>query len=338
MAHTSQPSSPTLAFIGSTGATVRIDGETLVVQPLDAPMTTLPIGLLGGVVSVGAVEWTTASLLSLADRGIPVVFITSGGRVRAVTMAASISGIEKRLAQAALETDRVTCGPRAIALVRDIIATKISAMREILEQHHRTHLDVDLSIPTSQLTMLEDRVMLAPSVDIARGFEGAAVAQYFQCMPAILRGELTTDRRTRMPPGDEINAALSFGYALLVGEFTAAIIAAGLDPALGILHPPTAGRPSLALDLVEPFRHAIIDRLVLRMANRRELVGSDFEQKDGGFFLNETGRRTFLTHYADVMSSGIRTAAETKRPLRAHIVDQVERFVSAVTNVPVDAS
>lgn len=327
-----QPASHPIAFIASTGATVRFDSGTLIVQPLDAPITTLPIGLLGGVVVVGAVEWTTAALLALADRGLPVVFVTGGGRVRAVTMAPSMNGVEKRLAQAALESDRAVCGPRSIAIVREIIASKIAAMRGILAQHDRTHADVDLSHPMNQLAIFEDRVMQAPTIDIARGFEGAASAQYFQCMPAILRGELTTDRRSRRPPGDEINAALSFGYSLVVGELTAAILAAGLDPALGILHPPAEGRPSLALDLVEPFRHAIIDRLVLRMANRLELVASDFERRDGGFYLNDSGRRAFLTHYAEVMSSGVRTSAGTTRPLRAHLGDQVEQFSASVTN------
>ena len=326
------PTAPSIAFIGSTGATVRLDGETLIVQPLDQTATILPIGLIGGVVSVGAVEWTTGALLSLADRGIPVVFVSGGGRVRAVLMAPSMNGVEKRLAQAALEVDRAALGPRAVLLVREIIASKISAMRGILAQHHRSHNDVDLSLPMTQLEMLEDRVMQAATIDIARGFEGAASAQYFQCMPAILRGELTTDRRTRRPPGDEINAALSFGYALLVGEITAAILAIGLDPTLGILHPPMEARPSLALDLVEPLRHAIIDRLLLRMANRRELLPNDFERRDAGVYLNDSGRRVFLTAYAEIMGSGIRTSAGTTRPLRSLITDQVMQFASDVTN------
>jgi len=75
-----------------------------------------------------------------------------------------------------------------------------------------------------------------------------------------------------------MNAALSFGYTLLVNEVHAGILARGLEPTLGILHPPRGTRPSLALDLVEPLRHAIIDRLVLRASNRRELCASDFER------------------------------------------------------------
>jgi hypothetical protein len=57
----------------------------------------------------------------------------------------------------------------------------------------------------------------------------------------------------------------------------AVIVARGLEPCLGLLHPIAGNRPSLALDLIEPLRHAIIDRLVLRAANRRELVAADFE-------------------------------------------------------------
>ena len=52
---------------------------------------------------------------------------------------------------------------------------------------------------------------------------------------------------------------------------TALLEGAGLDPYLGFLHQVDYGRPSLALDLIEPFRHPVADRLVLKLVNLRVL-------------------------------------------------------------------
>jgi len=51
---------------------------------------------------------------------------------------------------------------------------------------------------------------------------------------------------------------------------------AGMDPYLGVLHAATYGRPSLVLDLMEEFRPVVVDALVLRLINRRQLTSTDF--------------------------------------------------------------
>ena len=58
---------------------------------------------------------------------------------------------------------------------------------------------------------------------------------------------------------------LSFGYVLLGDLLAGMLEARGLDPALGFFHEPRPGRPSLALDLLEEFRHPVVDRFVLRV-------------------------------------------------------------------------
>lgn len=54
----------------------------------------------------------------------------------------------------------------------------------------------------------------------------------------------------------------------------------GLDPQLGFFHQPAYGRPSLMLDVLEEFR-PLVDQLVLRLLNRRQLGGGDFERRSG---------------------------------------------------------
>jgi len=59
------------------------------------------------------------------------------------------------------------------------------------------------------------------------------------------------------------------------------VLRTGLDPMLGAFHSPDFGRPSLALDLIEEFRPIVVDSLVLRLINRRQVSREDFEEPLG---------------------------------------------------------
>src|SRR5690606_9515188 len=86
----------------------------------------------------------------------------------------------------------------------------------------------------------------------------------------------------RRPPLDPINALLSLGYTLLTNVVEGALRIVGLDPWLGSLHAPLAGRPSLACDLVEELRAPSIDALVVSAVNHGAFTPDDFEEVGEG--------------------------------------------------------
>jgi CRISPR associated protein, Cas1 family len=100
---------------------------------------------------------------------------------------------------------------------------------------------------------------------------GAAARAYFGALGQIMPDGMTFAGRSRRPPEDIINAALSYGYAIILGETVSALCAAGLDPAIGLLHADDDNRPSLALDLMEEFRPLVVDQVVVSAARRAEL-------------------------------------------------------------------
>lgn len=106
--------------------------------------------------------------------------------------------------------------------------------------------------------------------------------------------------RTRRPPRDRVNALISFLYALVQADCTAACEGVGLDPQFGFLHALRPGRPSLALDFLEEFRSSLADRLALTLINRRQLRPEHFDHReDAGesVLLNEAGRKIVLSAY-----------------------------------------
>ena len=83
---------------------------------------------------------------------------------------------------------------------------------------------------------------------------------------------------------------------MIVGaELQSLLDGIGLDPYLGFYHTTAYGRPSLALDLLEEFRHSVIDRLALNLFNQGIMSHEDFRDvPEGGIYLSDSGKKKFF--------------------------------------------
>ncbi|WP_372723220.1 type II CRISPR-associated endonuclease Cas1 [Novipirellula sp.] len=72
---------------------------------------------------------------------------------------------------------------------------------------------------------------------------------------------MKNNRFRRDQDGDGINACLNYGYAVLRAALGRAIVAAGLQPSLGVYHQNRGNHFCLADDLIEPFRPLVDDRV-----------------------------------------------------------------------------
>jgi CRISPR-associated protein Cas1 len=73
-----------------------------------------------------------------------------------------------------------------------------------------------------------------------------------------------TPRHARHP----VNAALNLAYSVLAGRVERAIVARGLDPAVGSLHTERDGRNSLTWDLIEALRPRLDVKLLSWIASQ----------------------------------------------------------------------
>lgn len=96
---------------------------------------------------------------------------------------------------------------------------------------------------------------------------------YYEILSRAIPADLGFRRRTPPPQCDVVNAILSFGYAMLYGSGNIAVIGAGLDPDIGMLHDGPGG---LVYDLIDPFKAQMIDSVVCTIANDLHDL-SDFE-------------------------------------------------------------
>nr|WP_294555185.1 CRISPR-associated endonuclease Cas1 [uncultured Rhodopila sp.] len=230
---------------------------------------------------------TTPALKALIQAEVPVLWRDAGGRFLGQMVDGSLRGTETRRAQYRAQAD-AAC---RLAVARTLVQAKIVSQRGLLRR--RGADDATLR----QLAGFIPRAAAAETIDAVMGWEGAAAAAYFGTWDKLgpeSHGFAFPGRRRRPPP-DPVNAMLSYAYAVLAGEAVSAALAAGLDPHAGLLHAERAGRPALALDLVEPLRPLVADRAVLRIVNRREVTPDDFEADgNGGVRLSTAARRALL--------------------------------------------
>lgn len=267
-------------YVTSEGAVVRRRGERIRIVSRRKELANIPLAEIYELVLVGNITLTPAALGGLVDRGIDVVMLTHRGRFRGRIHGGVSSNVRLRLGQYDLSRDPAG----SLELAKRIVIGKIRNQRAQLMRHARRHGDSDaLAVARSSLRAAAMRAERVDSLDELRGCEGSASAAYFRVFGHMLRGErFSFDGRNRRPPLDPVNALLSLGYTLLMNVVEGAVRAVGLDPWLGTLHSPLAGRASLACDLVEEFRAPIVDALVVASINHGAFDPSDFEDVGPG--------------------------------------------------------
>jgi CRISPR-associated protein Cas1 len=238
----------------------------------EAPLMHLETVLLDG----HGVSISTDALLACAEYGIPVYILDSQGAPRASFYASALIGtVQTRRAQLLAYYDG-----RGVEVARHLALGKIRNQATLLKYvaKYRKEQDPALyeALREAAIAVLEhEREVLAlqaERVDAIReallGIEGRAAQVYWQALGRVVPAALAWPGRQTREATDPFNMALNYGYGVLYGQVERVCVLAGLDPYGGFLHTDRPGKPSLVLDLIEPYRPAVVDRTVLAMVTR----------------------------------------------------------------------
>lgn len=111
----------------------------------------------------------------------------------------------------------------------------------------------------------------ATSISEVRGTEGIAATCYFQLLSSFFPSAFPFQGRSRRPPKDAANAVLSYVYTMLTCEMEAVLRSHMFDIGFGFMHCNQQSAPSLALDMIEPFRSGFGDLLTLNILGHNRL-------------------------------------------------------------------
>jgi CRISPR-associated endonuclease Cas1 len=300
------PASAPVHVLSGSGL-VRVEEGVLVVERPGETAVTRPIDLVSAVHIHGWATISTPAVTALLGQGSPIVWRSASGYPVGYSSSLHAAGLAVREQQFAARHNG-----RGIEIARALVAGKIVNMAGVIRRRDAS----GGKAAVRRLGHLARKARLAPAIADLLGLEGAATAQYFGMWPAMISeraNNLEFAGRTRRPPRDAVNAALSYSYAVLLGETLAAVVAAGLEPRLGFLHAARAARPALALDLMEPFRPLIADRAVLAGLNTGRFEEDHFEERDGRVWLSDVGRRLTLVLLEERLAGSV-TLADRETP------------------------
>jgi CRISPR-associated protein Cas1 len=284
-------------FVTTPGTSLHLYGDAIRVHHPDTPGRRLiPLLRIDHLVAWNGVDVSNDLIHRCAADGRSVTWISRNGRFLARSSGPQRGNPHLRLAQY-----RAFDNPdRRHAIAAACVAGKLHNYRQMILRSARDATGIrQHDLRDIAARHAESLAHLATAHDLSQilGVEGSAARDYFQALDLLAPG--VAAGRTRRPPQDPVNCLLSFGYGMLRVAVHGALEHVGLDPYLGYLHGVRPGKPALALDLMEEFRPLLVDRLVLTLVNRRQLLDRHTRALPGGAVeLTDEGRRFFLEQWS----------------------------------------
>ncbi|MFP4413267.1 CRISPR-associated endonuclease Cas1 [Coleofasciculus sp.] len=315
-------------YVSQQGCYVSLNGEILLVKQGDTIHAQVQLPLTEQILIFGKSQVTTQAIRACLWRDIPIAYLSRMGYCYGRLMS-----IEWGYRQLAHYQQQLVFGER-LKTARAIVTAKLKNSRILLRRQRRRNESERLEKVLKSLDYLATQASQADSLERLMGFEGAGAAQYFEVFGECLsNSEFVFTQRTRRPPGNPVNAMLSFGYQILWNHLLALIELQGLDPYQASLHQGTERHAALASDLIEEFRSPLVDSLVLWLVNKNAIdARKDFVYNNGGCYLNESGRKKFLKLFVQRMEEVIQSNSGDKQPRWDILNQQVKAYKQFVYN------
>ena len=317
-----------VVYVKEQGSIVRKRGERILVEKDDALLLEIPLRQTDSVAIFGNVQVTTQALSELLERGIPLALYTRHGRLKGHLVPDVSKNVPLRVAQYRTALDETA----SLGIAKAVVRAKLRNAGRLLADYRGHYPSDALAAACDAMSRGAENAAGAAQHSELLGVEGSAAAIYFGAFAEMNRSELPFDGRRKHPATDPINGLLSLGYTLATNEIRAVVEGAGLEPHLGFLHKVDYGRPSLALDLLEPYRSPLVDRLTLRLVNERVLTGADFGKRVTGgaagsvILLPDSFKRYLEAYEAAVSMPRERAPAGLREAWRA----DVEKLAAAI--------
>lgn len=315
-------------YVSAQGCYICLEKDLLIVKRQTKVLDKVQLPLLAQILIFGKSQMTTQAIRACLWRNIPIIYLSRMGYCYGRTIA-----IERGYRQLSRYQQQLSFTDKLVT-ARVIVKTKLINQKVILQRRQKNNDNLDFSQCLNILNYFIDRVNSAESIEKIMGMEGAGASAYFSMFgQCINNADFVFFGRSKRPPGNAVNALLSFGYQILWNHLLSLIELQNLDPYYGCLHQNNPSHATLASDLIEEFRAPLIDSLVLYLINRNMINAvDDFTYKNGGCYLNNNGRKKFLSSFLQRMEELIDTGKETKQPRWDLLMRQVKRYKDFVYN------
>jgi CRISPR-associated protein Cas1 len=290
-------------YITNPESYLSLDGENIVVLVNGETKIRLPFVNIENIVCFNYLGMSPALTGKCMRLGIDVNFVSPSGKYLGTVSGEIRGNVTLRRRQYRMFDDEAVC----LELSKNAVAAKLHNSAYVLSRTLRDNADSantgDIAAAVEYMKNNIEKLYGLNDADSVRGLEGESARVYFGVFDGLIIKQKESFKflsREKRPPLDNVNALLSYFYTILGFEIKAALNTVGLDPYVGFFHTDRSGRASLALDMLEELRAAVVDRFVLSLINLNQISGKDFLQKEGGgILLTDDGRKTALKSWQD---------------------------------------
>jgi len=286
-------------YVSQQGCYIGLQNEYLTVKYQGGNISRVQLPHLEQVLIFGKSQITVQAITACLKRDIPIVFLSRMGYCYGRSM--PIERGYRQLNRYQMEISLID----RLLVARNIVISKLKNCRVLLLRQQRQRNLPTIALAIETIEYLKEKAAKAETIDQLFGYEGSAAAIYFSAFGECLSGkDFIFLTRSKRPPQNPVNSMLSFGYQVLWNHLLALIELQGLDPYQACLHQSSERHAALVSDLLEEFRSPIVDSLVLYLINSKIMrVDNDFEYRDGGCYLNGSGRKKYLKAFVQRMEA-----------------------------------
>lgn len=295
-------------IINSFGTSLNRDNEGFVITTSEGRQRVPAEGITSIQISKGA-QITSDAVMLAVEREIEVVFMDRSGNVIGRIWSpkyGSVSTIRKGQLNFSLSHD-------AIDWIKDVIRRKIENQQALILAM-TAHDEPTANRVQTAIRRLEDYRTKIAAIDgevisdissTLRGWEGLASKTYFEALNLFLPEHYRFEKRSQHPALDVPNAFLNYGYGVLYGKVEGALIKAGIDPYIGVLHRDDYNRPVLVYDVIELYR-VWVDYVVYTLLLQNAITDEYYSvQSDGSYWLEPLGRRVLIQSLNDYLEETV---------------------------------
>ena len=206
---------------------------------------------------------------------------------------------------------------KRMIIARKFIEGAAYNMLKNLQYYNRRGKDMDGLMEL--MRNFADQISEAKTTEELMGVEGQIRQLYYEAFNLIIN-DFEMGNRTKQPPQNEVNALISFGNMVCYTVCLRAIHQTQLNPTISYLHKPGERRYSLALDIAEIFKPIIIDRVIFKVLNRKEIQEKHFDKKMNKCLLNSIGKRIFVKAIEERLNETIKHRSLKRSVSYRHLV------------------
>lgn len=290
----------------------------------------IPLNKINSIQVTRSCTISTDALLQAMDQGVDVLFVSRKGEPLGRlwnSRFGSISSIRKN--QLAFSESRA-----AVDWMKKLLTMKLQHQQALLITLYRTDRATDPLIEETidHLDRYEKKIAASEAdkiealADSWRGWEGSCSRKYFACLNRHLPDMYRFEKRSQHPAKDMFNAMLNYAYGILYGRIEGALIKAGLDPFIGIMHRNEYNKAVLSFDIIEVFRYWA-DYVVCNLCMQQVIFPDMFEVEGEDYWLANEGKRILIQSMTDYMDEIIEWQ-KAERSRATHIEMHCQQFAS----------